>query len=63
MSDKKPVKGTVDDLVCELLDDGREEDEELPRGAIEDMIERGELTEDEIVEWFRVALHMRLKSA
>ena len=58
MSDprKTTILMTVADLVIDLLDEGRGDDEELPRGEIEEAIEAGEVTVDEIVAEFRRAL-------
>jgi hypothetical protein len=50
------IKSTVEDLVVNLLYDDRKEDEELPRGVIEDSIEAGIITAEEVVVWFRDAL-------
>jgi len=50
------IKMTVSDLVPALLWDDRKEDEELPRGVIEDSIEAGIITTEEVVVWFREAL-------
>jgi hypothetical protein len=43
------IRDTVQDLVDELLSDGRKEDEELPRGAIEEAIAFGEISIGDIV--------------
>lgn len=51
---------TVDDLVTAFLWDDRKEDEELPRGAIEQAVEAGHVTVEEIVERFRAALTSEL---
>jgi hypothetical protein len=51
---------SVDDLAADLTYDDRKEDEELPRGAIEDAIRAGEITIDEMVEAFRRGLSERL---
>jgi hypothetical protein len=53
---KTTILMTVADLVIDLLDEGRGDDEELPRGEIEEAIEAGEVTVDEIVAEFRRAL-------
>ncbi len=53
---------TVDDLVLNLMDDGRDDDEDLPHGAIEEAIEAGEVTVDEIVGTFRLGLEEWLES-
>lgn len=56
----KPVKelilGTVSDLALDFLYYDRKEDEELPRGAIEQAIDDGELTVEDIVRQFRTKL-------
>jgi hypothetical protein len=44
------------DLAAELLWYGRKEDDDLPRGAIENMLANGELTTEQIVDTFRAAL-------
>lgn len=56
MSTKETVLNAVEDLVSELLYYGRKEDENLPRGRIEEMIRRGEITVDEIVNKFHAEL-------
>lgn len=43
---------TISDLVSSLLYYDRKEDEEMPRGAIEKMIDDGEVTVDEMVAKF-----------
>ena len=48
MTRREVIFGTVEDLVGELLYYGRKEDEDLPRGAIEEAIEKKEITVDEI---------------
>ena len=52
----KLIKDTTEDLVLDLVDYGRRDDEDLPRGVIEDSIEAGIITAEEIVVWFRDAL-------
>jgi len=47
------IVATVSDLVGSLLYYDRKEDEDLPRGAIEEAIAAGEVTIDEIVDLFR----------
>lgn len=46
------VKNTLDDCASNFLYYNRKEDEELPRGAIEEMVSKGEVTIAEIIEWF-----------
>ena len=50
----------VHDLVSDLLYYDRKEDEDLPVGAIEEMIESGYVSEAEIVSYFMLALHRGL---
>ena len=50
------LQNTIDDLVAQLLYYDRKEDEELPRGKIQEMIEAGETSVDEIVAAFRLEL-------
>lgn len=54
------IVDTVTDLVSDLLYYDRKEDEQLPRGAIEEAIQQDEITVDEIVEVFRDKLARRL---
>lgn len=46
---------SVEDLTMKLLNDDRKEDEELPRGAIEDALRNKEITFDEIADTFAVS--------
>lgn len=50
------IRGTVSDLVSDFLYYDRKEDEDLPRGAIQDAIAANELTADNLVGWFREEL-------
>jgi len=61
VSRRDTILGTVDDLVSDFLYYDRKEDEELPRGAIDDAVKAGEVTVDEIVEHFRKSLVEGLK--
>jgi hypothetical protein len=47
------VKATIEDSVANLLYYDRKEDEDLPRGAIEQLVRDGHLSIDNMVEWFR----------
>jgi hypothetical protein len=49
---KEVILGVVGDLVADLMYYDRKEDECLPRGAIEQAIEVGAITVDEIIEKF-----------
>lgn len=53
---RKLVENTISDSVSDILYYDRKEDFDLPRGEIERLIEIGELTIDEMVEWFRDSL-------
>jgi len=52
---------TVDDLVYKLLWDDRKEDEELPRGEIEEAIEADEVTIHGIIKRFARELRNKLE--
>jgi hypothetical protein len=62
MATKNRVLNIVSDLVGKFMYYDRKEDEDLPRGAIEEMIAKGEITVDEIVECFRDELETVVKS-
>ncbi len=51
------ILDTASDLSGQFLWDARKEDEDLPRGAIEDAITAGEVTIEEITEQFAAGLH------
>lgn len=54
MSSMKELALTaISDLVKDLFHYDRKEDEDLPEGAIEELIERGELEIEELVDRFR----------
>jgi hypothetical protein len=55
------VLDTVTDLVSSFLYYDRKDDEELPWGRIEELIESGELTVQAMVERFAFALRKRLR--
>lgn len=58
---KQNILATVSDLVANFAYYDRKEDEELPRGEIEEAIQKGEITIDEIVECFRKELEEALR--
>lgn len=51
---------TISDLVLDLLKYDRRDDPDLPAGVIEDLVESGELTVEEMVTAFRTALQKKL---
>ena len=53
---KEIIFGTVEDLVSNFLYYDRKEDEDLPVGKIEELIEDKTISIDELVERFRQAL-------
>jgi len=55
-SRREHILATVDDAVSDLLYYDRKEDEDLPRGSIEDAVADHEISVDEMVETFRAAL-------
>lgn len=50
---REHILDVVSDLVADFMCYDRKEDEDLPRGAIEEAISAGEITVDEIVAAFR----------
>ena len=56
MDRRQRIFVTVSDLVADLMYYDRKEDDQLPRGAIEEAIESGEITVDEIANHFRQLL-------
>jgi len=53
---KEHIFGSVEDLVSNFLYYDRKEDEDLPVGKIEELIEDKTISIDELVERFRQAL-------
>lgn len=60
---KQDVLNTISDLVSGFLYYDRKEDETLPRGAIEALVESGKITVDEIVGAFRSGVEEHFKRA
>lgn len=60
-SDRETLAATISDLVKDLLVYDRREDEQLPEGRIEDMIARGEVTIEQMVDCFRRGLEEELE--
>ena len=56
MNIKQEIINTIDDLASNFLYYDRKEDEDLPKGAIEEAIKSGEITYGEIVERFKEQL-------
>ena len=54
------ILNCVADLVGELMYYGRKEDEELPRGAIEEALRYGEITQEQMVKEFARELNKRV---
>lgn len=61
MTRKRLILMTVEDLTTDLLIYGRKEDEDLPRGEIEEALKKGEISVDEIVDQFAYCLKVRLE--
>lgn len=53
---RQNIEDTLDDLVSNFLYYDRKEDEDLPRGAIEEAVEAGEITVDDMVKKFASGL-------
>jgi len=57
MSDiKQKILDTVCDLVSDFMFYDRKEDDDLPRGAIEQAVHDGEITYEEIIDKFKEQL-------
>lgn len=56
MTRRDLIIANVEDLVIDFLYYDRKEDEELPRGEIQDAVNSGEISIEEIVEIFRQRL-------
>lgn len=54
-SRREHILSTASDLMSNFLYYDRKEDEDLPRGAIEEAVADGEITTDEIMAIFRAA--------
>lgn len=52
MTRRDTILGYMEDMVSNLLYYDRKEDEDLPRGAIEEAIKAGEVTSDEMIKTF-----------
>lgn len=53
---KEIIEYTIEDLVADFLFYDRKEDEDLPKGAIETAIKKGEITQGQIVNKFAECL-------
>ncbi len=61
MTRKETIEAVVKDLVSAFLYYDRKEDEDLPKGQIQEAIKNGEISMDEIVELFKGTLSEGLK--
>lgn len=61
VADKETVFAVIDDAVATLLIRDREDDEDLPIGEIERLVEAGDLSIDEMVDRFRESLEEHLE--
>ena len=60
MSKRESIENTIKDMVTDLLYYDRKEDEDLPRGAIEQAIKDGDITVQDIVALFEHEIHRAL---
>lgn len=60
-ADKDTVFAVIDDMVANLLIHDRENDEDIPKGDIERLIENETLSIDDMVDKFREALEEHLE--
>lgn len=58
---REKLAAVIHDLVSNLMYYNRKEDEDLPVHAIENMVEDGQVSIDEIVECFRYHLTQRMQ--
>lgn len=58
---RETILANVSNLVAKFLYYDRKEDDDLPRGAIEEAVEQGEITVDEIVATFRDEVAKRVQ--
>jgi hypothetical protein len=58
---KQTIINTIDDCVSSFLYYDRKEDEDLPRGAIEEAIKSGDITYGEIIDRFKQKLYEGLE--
>ena len=61
MSKRDIIIGTISDLVADLLYYDRKEDGQLPRGAIQQAVRDGDISEDSIIAQFAIHLRKGLK--
>jgi hypothetical protein len=57
---RQHIAATIMDLVSNFVYYDRKEDEELPRGALEEAVKAGEVTVDEMIELFAEQLRGNL---
>ena len=60
MDKRDIIKLTINDTVNDFFNYDRNEDNFLPRGVIEAVVAAEEMTKDEIVNYFRIAIEERL---
>ena len=60
---KEIIEITVKDLVKDLMYYDRKEDEDLPWGSIEDALEAGEVSIEEMVGWFEARLRQSVANS
>lgn len=61
IASKEYVNDVIGDMIADFLYYDRKEDDILPQGKIDEMVEAGEITVDEMVEVFRFHLTEGLK--
>ncbi len=57
---RQRTKAAVQDMVADLLYYGRKEDEDLKPGEIEEALQLGTISSDNVVSWFRDEFTSRL---
>jgi hypothetical protein len=59
---REHIQDTLSDMVSDLLYYKRKEDDELPRGAIDEAVRKGEISIDEMVGIFRAELEKGIQA-
>lgn len=61
VADRETVFAVIDDMIADLLIHDRRNDEDLPEGEVERLIQNNDLSIDDMVERFRESLEEHLE--
>lgn len=59
-SKRERIFGIIDDMISDFLYYDRKEDKDLPRGAIDELVKKGEISVEEMVAKFDASLRLGL---